>query len=82
MTIVLKRDGTKENFDLMKIERIARSAGLSKVDAQKISKNVFHQINKNKEVTSLEIRGRVLLELEQVDKYAAGLFAWYEKNKT
>jgi transcriptional regulator NrdR family protein len=80
---VIKRDGTKESFDVEKIGRVVQAAGLTTDQGITLAKAVASLIQGKKvdEVTSLEIRNLVYEELKKVNTYAADLFAWYEKTK-
>jgi len=80
---VLKRDNTTEDFNPDKIKKVVRAAGLGEEQASKLVKNVSNwAIDLKKEsITSLEIRDKVLEELERLDKPVADLFRWYQKTK-
>lgn len=79
---VIKRDGTPEDFEVEKIKRVARVAGTSDDEAQKVLEGLIAwSQNKTGSVTSLEIRDVVLEELKKVNTNAANLFAWYQKTK-
>jgi len=81
---VLKRDGSTEEFDPQKIARVVQAAGLEAKQAKDLADRVADWLknSKQKSISSLKIRYRVLKELKRVNKYAAGLFEWYEKSKT
>jgi len=80
---VIKRDGTIEPYDAGKIMRVVAAAGLRPVEASELSDKItsWLETKKNGEVTSIDIRDKVFEELEKVDKYASGLFAWYQNLK-
>lgn len=83
---VLKRDGSTEEFDSDKIERIAVAAGLTDDEAKELTKKVISQIQdvskeNDGQIGSIKIRGFVFDEMEKINEYAAGLFKWFEKNK-
>lgn len=80
---VVKRDRTVEDFDCAKITRVAAAAGLDSASAQVIADRVCQWaegLGKG-EVTSIEIKNQVLVEIQKVDKMVASAFAWYEKTK-
>lgn len=81
--VVIKRNGARELFDPEKIARVVQAAGLRPIDASELAGRIDRWA-KNKdtnEITSIEIRDRVFKEIEKVDKYASGLFAWYQNMK-
>lgn len=80
---IIKRDGKPEDFDIEKIARVAQASGLRPVDAEELSKTVADWVESlgKKSITSIEIRDKVFEELEKKDKYASGLFAWYQTTK-
>ena len=81
---IVKRNGVKEGYDPQKIKRVAIAAGLPEIDAEKLAINVskwmFEQ--RKREFNSVEIRDRMLIELEKVDKNIANVFRWYQKTRT
>jgi len=81
--MVLKRDGSIEEFQPEKIARVVKAAGLSEEQAKTLAQNVTDWANSQEQekITILQIRDRVLEELKKVNAYAAGLFKWYEKTK-
>ncbi|RJR28913.1 hypothetical protein C4564_03740 [Candidatus Microgenomates bacterium] len=81
--LIIKRDDTTEPYEEEKIVRVVQAAGLRPIDAEELAKKITSWIEtENKaSVSSIDIRDRVFLELEKVDKYASGLFAWYQTTK-
>jgi transcriptional regulator NrdR family protein len=80
--IVIKRDGTKEDFQPEKIARVAKATGLSEEEANVLAQNVANWIpTQQVPITTLQIRDKVLEELKGGHSYAAGLYEWYEKTK-
>lgn len=81
--MVVKRGGSKEPFDPEKISRVVAAAGLRPVEASELAEGVARwvELQDKSEITSIEIRDRVFRELEKVDKYASGLYAWYQNLK-
>lgn len=80
---VIKRDRSLEDFNPQKIKRVVMAAGLDEADAQNLTEKLeawAHSLGKDK-ISSLEIRNRVIQELELIDEYTAGLFKWYQKTK-
>lgn len=81
--LVVKRDGTKEPFSIINIARVITTAGLSPTEAKMVSEHIAAwamELNRA-EVTSLEIRDRLIPELTAINKGAADLYAWYEQTK-
>jgi transcriptional regulator NrdR family protein len=80
--MVRKRKGNLEPFDAEKIVRVMIAAGLRPIDATELSEKVAKWAEKRGgQITSIEIRDRVFMELEKVDRYASGLYAWYQNLK-
>jgi transcriptional regulator NrdR family protein len=80
---IIKRDGRVEDFDTEKIKKVVKAAGLSDVEADELSERISkwaHTLNRE-EVSSLEVRDKVIEELQELDEFAANLFAWYQKTK-
>lgn len=80
---VKKRDKKIEFFDHNKIISVVKAAGLSGKQAKKLSLSVANYFNKGDRpnITSLQIRDRVLIEIQKMDKPAAKKFIWFEKYK-
>jgi transcriptional regulator NrdR family protein len=80
---VIKRDGLKEDYSQEKIARVVAAAGLSPEQAQELSAKVTDWIFNShlSEITSLQIRDRVIKELRKINPNIAHLFIWYEKTK-
>jgi transcriptional regulator NrdR family protein len=83
MKKVIKKDGSVENFDKEKIARVVTAAGLTPRKAKALATKVEKYITglQGNKVTSKQIRNKVVDELTRADKYAAGLYTWYEKTK-
>lgn len=81
--VVIKRDGTKEDYDSEKVDRVVVAAGLTPDQATSLVESVGEWLKEKSthEVTSLEIRDKVLVELKKRDMYAANMFEWYQKTK-
>ncbi len=80
---VIKKDGSIEPFYPQKIARVTHAAGLTTEQAQKLADTVTEWVKaQNKpQITTLEIRNKVVELLRQANEYAANLFVWYEKTK-
>jgi len=83
---IVKRDGSKQEFSAAKIAKVVHAAGLSEEKAQELSEQVeawfkVQASEGKKELSSLEIKDKVSSLLEKTDKYAWGLYNWYEKTK-
>lgn len=81
--MIIKSDGSTEEFQPAKITRVVMSAGLSEEQAKTLAQNVTDWVNSREQekITTLQIRDKVLEELRKINSYAAGLFEWYEKTK-
>lgn len=81
--MIIKSDGSTEEFQPAKITRVVMSAGLSDEQAKQLSQNVAEWVNiqADGQITTSQIRDKVLEGLKKVSAYAAGLFEWYEKTK-
>jgi 2-phosphoglycerate kinase len=79
--IVVKRDGSTQEFDKAKIAKVAQAAGLTIDDAVVLASETEAEISSKDKVTSLEIRDIVSKKLRAKDKYAADMFDWYQKDK-
>jgi transcriptional regulator NrdR family protein len=82
-TQVLKRDGSVENFEPEKIARVVEAAGLEEDEAEDLAARVEKWVieSKKEEISSQEIRDKVIEELQDVDEYAANMYTWYQKTK-
>jgi len=80
---VIKRDGTLEDYSEDKIKTVVNTAGLDSHRSEALAITVTEWIKSTgkKEVTSREIRDKVLEELKVYDESVANLFDWYEKTK-
>ena len=79
--IVIKRDGSKQEFDKAKIAKVAQAAGLTPEQASNLANEAETELQNSQDVSSLEIRDIVSKKLREVDQYAADLYDWYQKNK-
>ena len=81
--IVTKRDGSKQAFSLAKIIRIVHTAGLTEKQSDLLANHISSWIKSLhlKNITSLQIRDKVLEELKTMNQNAANLFCWYEQTK-
>jgi transcriptional regulator NrdR family protein len=80
---VIKRDGSIEDFLPEKIARVVKAAGLEPKKARALvnTLNDWAVASPKEEISSLEIRDKVLTELKKTDTSVANLFAWYQKTK-
>jgi transcriptional regulator NrdR family protein len=80
---IVKRDKTREDFSLDKIDRVVRASGLTDEQVTIIRTNITSWIAslKRHEVTSVEVRDKVAEELKALDLYAYNLYMWYQKVK-
>ena len=80
---VIKKDGSKEDFNTEKIAQVVAAAGLTPDQSQVLSQNIaqWFQSQGKTQITTLEIRTKVIEELSKVDKFATDAYTWYEKTK-
>jgi len=80
---VIKKDGLKENFSPDKIIKVVTATGLTPQQSSQLAQKVtqWFQSQKKTQVTTLEIRNKVIEELSKVDQFAVNAFTWYEKTK-
>ena len=80
---VRKRDGKLENYDSAKIKKVVIAAGLNEKEAKALCLNLdtWAKSVRKKEVSSLEIKDIVALELKKVNNYAYEKYMWWEKYK-
>ena len=80
---VIKKDGTLEDFEKGKIERVTLAAGLSQEQAEKLASDVekWAKSTGRKKITTLQIRDEVVPELKKLNKFAYNAFVWYQKTK-
>lgn len=81
--MVIKRDGTKEKFNVINIAKVAMAAGLTPDQAKSLSEILLRwaQESGKPEITSIEIRDKILVELPKISQNAADLYTWYEQSK-
>ena len=80
---VIKRDGSIEKFSVINIAKVVTASGVDPEQAKKLSDTIATWAKeKNVEtLTSLEIRDKVLEELQKINTNAAELYKWYEQSK-
>ena len=80
---VVKRDKVLEDFNEAKIVNVLEASGLSHEDAQHICVVVFQWAEDTKKplVTTLQIRDRIITELQKTNKDAASHYVAYEQNR-
>ena len=80
---VIKKDGSLEDFEKAKIERVTTAAGLSQEQAKKLADDIekWAETYGKNQITTLQIRDQVLRELNNLNQFAANAFVWYEKTK-
>ncbi len=78
---VKKRDGKIENYDSDKIIRVSVASGLTQENAKVLSNKLSKWVkNRNKpQITTIQIRDRMIIEMQKINKLAADKFIWYEK---
>ncbi|KKQ52714.1 hypothetical protein A2865_01760 [Candidatus Woesebacteria bacterium RIFCSPHIGHO2_01_FULL_39_17] len=80
---VVKRNGKLEAYNPEKIIRVLKAAGLDQVASLKLTERISTWLleREKPQVTSLQIRDRVIVEIQKVDKEVAKKFISYEKYK-
>ena len=78
---VIKRNGSFQDFDKKKVAHVCMAAGLNTSKCDELAQHVEDSFVGKEKVTSLEIRDKVVTELEKVDPKTAGFFKWYQKMK-
>jgi transcriptional regulator NrdR family protein len=80
---VIKRDGTSEPFNTDKIIRVLNSAGLPESQSEQVVQKITSWINSNhlEIFKSLELKDKILEELEKLNPQIANLYKWYESTK-
>jgi transcriptional regulator NrdR family protein len=80
---VVKRDKSLEEFDPDKIRKVVEAAGLNDEEAGTLVNEVVNwleSLGKDK-VTSLQIRDKVVVEIQKINKNVAEKFISYEMNR-
>ncbi len=80
---VVKRNGTEEDYNPEKVIRVLKVSGLTEEEAKKLASSVTAWLKEDKKdkVTSLQIRDKVVVEVQKVNKVAADKYISYEKYK-
>ena len=80
---VVKRDGSKEEYQEAKIERVVIAAGLAPDQGKALAEKVTVWINSqnNSDISTMDIRNIVTEELKKIDINAYNLYVWYENTK-
>ena len=80
---VIKRDGSKQAYDPDKIIQVSEAAGLEVSQAVQLAQTINQWITNSgrNQVTSLEIRDKVLEIMDILNPQVASLFRWYQKTK-
>ena len=80
---VVKRDGTLEDFQKEKIEKCLKAAGLTDDQTKSLADKTAKWVKSlgKKQITTFQIRDRVVSELGKINRFATNAFVWYEKTK-
>lgn len=81
MTEVIKKDGSREAFDIEKIRKVTVTAGLDDAKVNDLCARITKWVDEKGSVTTPEIREQVLNYLQENDPSVYGLFKWYEDGK-
>ncbi len=77
--LIVKKDGSKEEFDKEKIKRSCLNAGAAPDVAENVANEVANLVYEN--MTTEEIRVLILSRLRKVDPPCVQKWMDYEKNK-
>lgn len=80
---VIKRNGQLEKFSLINIAKVAVAAGLTAEQGKHIAESLSawaESLNKP-QITSLEVRDKMIDKLAEISEHAAELYKWYEQSK-
>jgi transcriptional regulator NrdR family protein len=77
---IVKRDKELEDFNEAKIVNVLEASGLNHEEAQNICKIVFQWAEDTKKplITTLQIRDRIITELQKTNREAAEHYVEYE----
>lgn len=80
---VVQRDKQIEDYNLGKMIRVMEAAGVSKEEATRVGMTITRWIEKSGKplITTLQIRDRVIIELQKINHEAAKHYIEYEKKK-
>lgn len=80
---VVKRDRQHEEFNAGKLMKVVEAAGLTNEEAKKVCVNVTRWIEESGKplVTSIQIRDRVIIEMQRINHEASKKFVEYEKSR-
>jgi len=86
---VIKKDGTKAPFDAEKIENTIRAAaqeaGLSEEKenqvVEQVTNTVIQMVNSKEEITTIEIKEKILSELDNIEPSVSAAWRKYEQEK-
>lgn len=80
---VKKRDGSVEKFSVINLSKVLIAAGVSADQTKQIVEEIklWAENLGVQEITSLQIRDKVLVELPKINQNAASLYTWYEQTK-
>lgn len=80
---IVKRDGSIEKFSLINLSKVALAAGLTPEQSKHIVEVItqWAQSLHKEQITSLEVRDKLVEELPKVNEHAAELYKWYEQSK-
>ena len=80
---IVKRDKSLDDYKPEKIIRVVKAAGLTQKESMKLASSITKWLKKQPlpEVTSLQIRDRVIIEIQKRNVDAAKKFIWFEKYK-
>jgi len=80
---VTKRNNTTIDYSPEKITKVVEAAGLSKEEAIDLTEAINKWLNErnDEKVASIQIRDRVIVEIQKRNESAAKKYIWFEKYK-
>ena len=89
MAEIIKKDGSKQPFDAAKIKNAIKAAGAEtdladeKVEkaVEQVTATIIQMVAAKEEVTTTEIREKILLELDSVEPAISGAWRKYDQEK-
>jgi hypothetical protein len=80
---VQKRDGSIEKFSYINISKVGMASGLTPEQSKVIAELIGNwAMNLHVEqITSLQIRDKMIEELPKINENAAEMYRWYEQTK-
>ena len=80
---VIKRDGVVEKFSIINIGKVAMASGLTPEQAKSLAESMsrWAESLNVEQITSVQIRDKMIEELGAMNQNAKDLYQWYEQSK-